>query len=181
MLMLNEEEREQMAAILRCSPGDVEQVFEPFRQAAEEEYVRMILGQRVFTRGTDVREYRLLLLIKSVYSPDLPTESQISSLFQTSATQSRSLLRAVLSKYQYELQHTITQTLRRVLKDAVVDPNDPRGRLVVIDNENVITLLNRRVAILDGKLTPITRLTSSVTTYTVSPNTYGRLLEELSK
>jgi hypothetical protein len=91
-----------------------------YADAAAEEYIRMILGQRVFTRGQDIREYRLYLLVKHVFAGKLPTEQQICSLFQTTTTQSRALLRAVMSKYQYELQEAIYDTLREGQRVVVV-------------------------------------------------------------
>ncbi|HEY8788095.1 MAG TPA: hypothetical protein VIM10_03025 [Actinopolymorphaceae bacterium] len=91
-------ERKQLAATLGCDAKDLTKTLKAYGEAASEEYVRMILGQKVFTRGTDIREYRLSLLITHVFGGRLPSEQLISALFQTTATQSRALLRAVMSK-----------------------------------------------------------------------------------
>src|SRR4051794_20961152 len=101
------EEKRQLAATLGCTVRDLSRTFKDYEKAASEEYARMILGQRVLTRGQDIREYRLCLMINHVFGGRLPSERQISALFQTTATQSRALLRAVMSKYQYELQTAI--------------------------------------------------------------------------
>src|ERR1039458_7388469 len=97
-------ERDQLAQILACEVSELDQVLSSYGSAALEEYVRMILGQRVFTRGSDILEHRLLLLVKEAFGGRIPDEQRVSALFQLSSTGSRSLIRAVLAKYQYELR-----------------------------------------------------------------------------
>src|SRR5665213_2073062 len=86
---LSADDRKQLAAIFDCDLASLDATLAKYHSAAEEEYVRMILGQRVFTRGTDIREYRMLLLIQHVFANRLPTERTICALFQTSTTQGR--------------------------------------------------------------------------------------------
>jgi hypothetical protein len=118
-LDLSNEELAQLAAILRCEPAEVPTQLEHLGGAALTEYLELVLGRRVFTRGSDMREYRLFLLIQRLYGGQrLPTEDEVSALFQTTSTQSRSLLRAVGSKYQYELSE-ITQAALRAAVDLI--------------------------------------------------------------
>ena len=95
-------ERAQLADTFGCSAEALDDRLTDFVAAAEEEYVRMILGQHVYSRGQDIKIYRLSLMIKHAFGGLLPTEGQISALFQTTVSESRSLLRAVRAKYQYE-------------------------------------------------------------------------------
>lgn len=175
---LTSDERRQLAATFGCKERELDAQIARYTAAAQEEYLRMILGQRVFTRGQDMREYRLFLLIKHVFG-GLPTEQQISALFQTTTTQSRSLLRAVMSKYQYLLHDAIEQTLRDVLASAQEDPNVEGGRLITVDNENIIDALNRHIVALDGRLPQITRARGTVSTYEVAKASYERLRKDL--
>jgi hypothetical protein len=108
---LKEDEQAQLAAILGTTVAELEGKLAPFAQAAVEEYVRMFLGQRVFTRGSDAREFRLLLLIKHAFEDRFPDDQRISDLFQTTLSESRSLIKSVSAKYQYEL---VDQTSSRV-------------------------------------------------------------------
>lgn len=171
-------ERQQLAATLGCSESAVDGEMKKYSEAATEEYMRMVLGQRVFTRGTDMREYRLYLLIKHVFAGRLPTEQQISSLFQTTTSQSRALLRAVMSKYQYELQDAINGTLRDELKKAQNDPNDG-GYLITVDSENVIEAFNRKLAAIDGTLPQITKERNTVSTFVIPNSSHEKLVELL--
>jgi len=84
-----------------------------------------------------------------------------------------------MSKYRYELQEPIKQTLLDTLKGSQPNPNVTDGHLLVIDNENVIDALNRLLATIDGSLTPIGRLQGTVTTYEVAPSSYRALLNHL--
>jgi hypothetical protein len=179
-LVLTQEELRQLALTLNVAETGVQGELDKYRIAAEEEYVRMILGQRVLTRGQDIREYRLCLLIVHVFDGSLPSESKISALFQTTATQSRSLLRAVMSKYQYELQEPINRTLAQLLRDSRPNPNVKGGRWLTVDSENVIEALNRRIAAIDGSLRQIVKSKGTVSTYEISPSTFERLTESLS-
>jgi hypothetical protein len=117
-LDLSSEETNRLASILKCKTEDLPTRLEPFARAALQEYTTLFLGQRVFTQSADLRAYRLFLLIKEVFKDAFPNEQQISGLFQTTVSQSRSLLRSVVSRYQYELQESIEKTLKAVLSAA---------------------------------------------------------------
>jgi hypothetical protein len=177
-MKLTSDERNQLASAFGCPIKAVDGEISKYSEAATEEYVRMILGQRVFTRGADIREYRLYLLIRHVFAGYLPTEQQISLLFQTTATQSRALLRAVMSKYQYELQDAINGTLRDELRKTQSDPNGA-GHLLPVDSENIIEALNRKLAGIDGTLPQITKERGTVATYTIPDSSYQTLIAEL--
>jgi hypothetical protein len=175
---LNIDETKQLAATFGCEGTNLDSQIAKYSAAAQEEYVRMILGQRVFTRGRDILEYRLYLLIKNVFDGRLPSDQQISSLFQTTTTQSRGLLRAVMSKYQYELQDAIRGTLREVLRTARNDPNSD-DHLIIVDSENVIEGLNRQIIAIDGTLRQVTKLRNSASTYVIAADSYTELVEHL--
>jgi len=135
----------------------------------------MILGQKVFTRGQDIREYRLFLLIQHVFGKRLPSDKEISGLFQTTATQSRALLRAVMSKFQYELQEAIQGTLADYVRKATQATAGQGDWSVVVDSENVVEALNREIAQLDGTLPQISKARGTVSTYEIANSSYARL------
>jgi hypothetical protein len=73
--MLSQPEQVQLAGTLRVAVDDLREHLEAHANAAVEEYVRMFLGQRVYTRGSDIREYRLLLLIRHALGGRIPSEA----------------------------------------------------------------------------------------------------------
>lgn len=171
---LNADERRQLAAAIGSEESSLDANLEAYSKAALEEYVRMILGQRVLTRGQDIREYRLFLIIQQAFPGQLPTEQQISNLFQTTASQSRALLRAVMSKYQYELANVIQQTLADLLGTAT-KASEGDVWVLTVDSEGVIESLNRLLATIDGTLPHISRRRNSTTSYDIQPSAYDQL------
>lgn len=171
---LSAEEQKQLAEVVGCEVDDLPHRIEPFKEAAAEEYFRMILGQRVFTRGSDLREYRLLLLIRHVYKR-LPDESEISAVFQTTSTQSRSLLRAVMSKYQYELAETTRTTLKGLLDNAKAVQGG--GAEVMLHAENLADSMNQLLAHKNGYHTPVKRKAGTTAVYEISKDSLKALKE----
>jgi hypothetical protein len=173
-MILTKDEKKQLGATFGCSNAELNKELRGYEEAAKEEYLRMILGQKVFTRGQDIREYRLFLLIKHVFGGHLPDERTISGLFQTSATQSRGLLRAVMSKYQYELQEAVATTLKDAVEQATSVPGGTDWQ-IVCDSENVIEALNRELAKIRGTLPQVTKVRGTVTTYAIPGESYDEL------
>ena len=138
----------------------------------------MFLGQKVFTRGSDFREFRLFLLIMHAFHNEIPDEQAICDRFQTTVSQSRALLRSVMSKYQYELDDAIQATLKRVLESAVKAEGGD-DYFVTVDNENIIDALNRLLLSIDGTLPPIARRKNTVSTFVVKPSAHERLSKKL--
>ncbi len=174
-LDLDPREKEQLASILNCNEQDLPTALEPYTIAAIREYAALFLGQRVFTQGADFRSYRLLLLIKEVFKDKIPDEQDVSSLFQTTPSQSRSLLRSVVARYQYELREIVRETLKNVLSRAVkVDESFE----ITVSSKNVIDSLNQIVAMrADGTIPRVMLKSKSVSTYTMQPSTYHCLCE----
>jgi hypothetical protein len=173
---LGKDDSERLAGILKCKVNDLDSTLASYASAALQEYVRMFLGQRVFTRGSDMREYRLLLLIQYAFDKRVPDEQKISDLFQTTASQSRALLRAVMSKYQYELSSAIRATITDTLKSAT-QAEDGADYEFTVNNENVIEAMNRALASLPGTWPQVTRKTGTVSTYVIRPSSHDRLVE----
>lgn len=174
---LGNDDSDKLAGILRCNVKDLDNNLASYATAALQEYVRMFLGQRVFTRGSDIREYRLLLLIQSAFAGKLPDEQKISDLFQTTANQSRSLIRSVMSKYQYELSEAIRATVRDTIKSAT-QPKEDGDFQFTVNNENVVDAMNRTLASLPGnELTQVVRKPGTVTTYVLKPSSRDELVK----
>lgn len=177
---LSPDEREQLSGTLGVEADQqLDRALEKHVAAATEEYVRMFLGQRVFTRGSDIREYRLLLLIKHAFNGRIPTEADVSRLFQTTHSQSRSLIAAVMSKFQYEIRAEIDDTLRSVI-EAASKRNDQDDYHVVIDSDNLVAELNKRIQGIDGTLPAVQKKRGTASTYVLPASSYTRLRKSLS-
>lgn len=175
---LEEQEEARLARIVECERDELPAVLAPYATAALAEYIRMFLGERVYTRGSDIREYRLLLLIKHVLDGAVPDDSYVSALFQTSAGQSRGLIRAVLSKFQYEVEAGVQGTVKDVV-DRARREGDSDVWTVIIRSGNVVDALNRQIEVLSGALPLVTRTPGTGARYEVKRSTYLRLCEAL--
>lgn len=78
---LSDLEESQLAMILGANPEELQVKLESVAKAAIQEYIRMFLGQKVFTRGSDFQEYRLYLLIRELFGNLVPSEQQVCALF----------------------------------------------------------------------------------------------------
>jgi hypothetical protein len=157
-LPLSQSEKQQLAQILGCTIADLRERLEEVGVAALTEHTEMYLGRKVFTRGSDMREYRLFSLIKQRYKDRLPTEHEVSALFQTTASQSRSLLRAVVSKYQYELTEVIEAALEKAVVAMAQETEATNDDDWYLDaqSEYVVEALNHRIAAIDPSLGRLT-------------------------
>jgi len=175
-LVLSEEDSAELEKILGSGEGELEAVLSPYASAAVEELITMFLGKKVFSRGSDILEYRLYLLIKHAFSSRIPNEQNVCKLFQVTSSGSRSLIRAVMSKYQYLLKDAIEETLKDCL-DAVEVAAAAESITVAIHNINLVDELNRILAEIDSSLPPVQKKRGSVSTYELKPSAYGRLCE----
>lgn len=171
-LELDDEEKSQVSDIINSE--DEEELSEdlsPFMRAAAEEYIRMFLGQKKFTRGRDIIEYRLFLLIKHVFKERIPDEQTVCDLFQVKDTKARSLIRSVMSKYQYDLDKRIEDSITRAIENAEKDENDESQYILDIDKSLADEI--------NGLLTKIDRSSSQVKKKRNTTSSY--LLKESSK
>ena len=173
-LNLTPDDEAQLVRVLDCKPAEFSGVLASYATAALTEYVMMFLGQKVFTRGSDIREYRLLLLIQQVFANRIPDEARVSRLFQSSTSESRSLLRAVMSKYQSQSHRAAEQSVHDILAKAASD-SEGGFWLITLDNTIVVEYLNRVLAETDGTLEKVARDGTSVSTYKVTPASFNAL------
>ena len=176
---LDGDDATELARILACEENELEATLATHASAALEEYATMFLGQKVFKRGSDILDYRLFLLIKHAFNNLIPDEAQVCRLFQNTATESRSLIRSVMSKYQYQLhsavEHSVTSTLRSANQNEEGDPF-----FITINNANIIEALNLALADIDGTLRQVSKQRGSVSTYEIAPASYARLCERFN-
>ena len=82
------------------------------------EYLEMLAGKGMPNRADEAKQDRLLYIIKKVFSPRLPSEDDISIMFQLTTTQSKTLLRNTLSRYRTKLHEELHQTLEEIYRSA---------------------------------------------------------------
>ncbi|MBB2151434.1 hypothetical protein [Pedobacter gandavensis] len=172
---ISNDEIDLLKRILDCADqAALEQKLSRVGLASLTEYNKMILGQRVFTRGKDMMEFRLLNLIKHYFQGAIPSEQQISSLFQITSAESRSLIRSITSKYQYELSDIINGMLIRLLRDKTLK-NEEENFKLPLDNIFFKDELNKRLGQLNNKLPMVEKDGATNGIFTIQNSSYAAL------
>jgi len=175
---ISQEMERTLSEIVKCDIDGLNEELSKIAGAATEEYVKMMLGEKVFTRGSDIREYRLFLLIINYFEGNIPDESTISTLFQTTHSESKSLLRSTLAKYHYMLKGAINSSIIHVLSG---DISQDENRNYIVKNipMNIIDEMNRIVSEIDGSHNQIKKQRGTLQVYEIPPATYDALIEKL--
>ena len=180
MKALSTEERRQLAHAFGCTVGELDGRLKSVSEAATREYLAMFLGQEAFSRADDFLVWRLYLLIETVFAQRLPSTATVSALFQTTASRSRTLLRAVMSKYQYQLQAAISGSLQQLLDDSEPASDESSARVIVPGSDTLVDALNDRIASRGGDYPAIGRVHGHVNQYRVEKSSFDVLLEILA-
>lgn len=175
---MTEEMVMRLSEILKCDRDTLNEDLQKIASASVEEYVKMMLGEKVFTRGSDIREYRLYLLIINYFEGNIPDESTISTLFQTTHSESKALLRSTLAKYQYLLKDAIRMSILNVLTQNTKQDDD-YNYIVKNIPVNIIDEMNRIVSEIDGSHNQIKKQRGTLQVYEIPPATYHAMMEKL--
>lgn len=168
---LSQEDDDRLAALLGSAPTR-EAVLSQHARAALGEYIEVYLGRRGSSRGADVQELRLAMLVEHAFGGLLPDEAKVGALLKSPESSSRTLIRNTLARYGHQLDAAMTRSAKEVL-EAVIRTGD----LVHTSraSTNVIELLNRRILALDPTLNPVRRVSSSAGTWVIGEDVYADL------
>lgn len=174
---IENEEKDLLKTILHCETDqELNDSLNKLGRSSFEETRRMIIGQKVFTRGRDILEYRLFSLIKFFFGGKIPEEQKICDLFQITATESRAFIRSIMSKYQYDLKETISSSLKEQVEKIQKDEETEIYRLS-IQNQYFKDELNRILGTIDTSLPIIEKERGTISTFIIQPSSYLKLCE----
>jgi hypothetical protein len=106
-------------------------------KAAFMEYVKMFKEKGLPTRADEVQQERLAFLINHYFEERLPRENEISSIFQLTQSQSRTLLRNTKSRYRTKITKVINNTLLNTLNSAKQSKPDKPYEFVCLSSSTV--------------------------------------------
>jgi hypothetical protein len=167
---IEKRQRAKLRLALGCTDSELPDRLSRIANAAYEEYLEMIQGVPLPTRAGEVRERRLLHLLRK-YAADgrLLTEREIAAMFQMSEQEAARLLRDVRSHYHEELDARVTAAIREILESAAADD---RTRRVTITSANLLEVLRSTVASMAPGLDQIVKVRGSAALYDIPPDTY---------
>lgn len=175
---IQDRENELLKSILECvDDNELNEKLNKIARSSFEEVRRMIMGQKIFTRGRDILEYRLFNLIIHYFDRKIPDEQQVCDLFQITSSESRSYIRSIMSKYQYDLKETIASSLKEQVENVVKDENEEFYR-ISIQNQYFKDELNRILGAIDTSLPIIEKERGTISTYIIQASSYLELCDQ---
>lgn len=179
-------QRDRLRKILRAkSDADLNERLQSLLRAAWQEYMDMILGTGMPSRADEIRQNRLYHLLQYLYggkNPRIPTEAEVSSLFQLTPSQSRTLIQSVLTRFNYSLESGLRNTLLSVLQPIPPLPLEKDGYYhVVIHSDTVLQDLNQIIADQKPKYDLIRKQRGTSRTYLISADSYNTLIDFLTR
>ena len=113
-----------------------------FAKAAFQEYHDMVSGNKIFSRASDIKEYRLLLMIENVFGV-MPSETVVADLFQMKRSEARTLMNNVDAKFRRRLADTKKKALLNVIKE--IEKKDESDYDLYCDSIYIIESLNNLI------------------------------------
>jgi hypothetical protein len=150
---------------------NIQDALNRFAKAAFLEYANMLTARGVPTRSQDFIRERLMLLLDHYYD-ELPTENQLSTVFQLTLTQSSTLLKNFNSKYRTRILAKV-----RAAHSAVIDnAQEAQGRHLFIGTSKVIIdELNDLIRKTHPDILPIIKDTDASGKYSCDDDTFNTL------
>lgn len=140
--------------------------------AALVEYKEMLLSKGLPTRADEIKQYRLFYLIKYYFKGVIPTEGQVSFMFQITESESKALIKNVTTRFRYQLEDEIAATLEMVFDNCEVSANDENEYETVIYSDNVLDELSRILTNISPVLQPIKKVRNANRKYCMPKDTY---------
>lgn len=172
---LDAEQQRDLLEKFRCTDSELPDRLARMATAAYDEYLEMIRGVPLPSRAEEVREKRLLHLLKR-YATDgvLLTENDIAVMFQMSGQEAGRLLRNVRAHYHAELDSRVKTAVREILESAKLVKGNYQ---IQITSANLLDVLKSTVASAAPNLDQIVKVRGSAALYDIPPDTYKRLCE----
>ena len=152
--MIRPEDEAALALTLGCGQAELADKLADHGKAALHEYVECYLGRRALSRGSDILEHRLSLLVVHAFGGKKPSAAQVSDLFQTTLSSGRTLVRNTFSKYRYHLDETSRSEAKEVLENVWAGERGCHAKVIA---PSLVELLNRRLLTADATLREVGR------------------------
>jgi hypothetical protein len=146
-------------------------------ESAFADYVEMLMGSPLPGRAEEIREKRLLHLLRHYADEDeLLSEIQISAMFQLNESESRRLLRGVRSRFRSELDNRIAASVVALLESAT--KHDDNNYRVQLTSDNLLDALRLSVTINAPQLDQIVKVRGAAGLYDIPVDTYNELCDQ---
>ncbi|EML9902927.1 hypothetical protein RG393_001516 [Morganella morganii] len=170
------EQKELIKKTLKIEDDDIQVALNKIARASLTEYLTMLVESGMPNRADEAKQDRLRYLIQSYFEDSLPTESQISTIFQLTQSQSKTLLKNTVSRFRHKLDNVLANTMKAVIRSA---DHVQEMYLVVISSDVVKDELNMLITQNEPTYKPITKRKGSAGQFEISEDSYALLCREL--
>ena len=171
-----QEQKEPVKKTLRIGDAEIAHALERIAKASLTEYLKMLVEGGMPSRADEAKQDRLLYLIQSYFGQTLPTESQISTIFQLTQSQSKTLLKNTVSRFRNQLDDILQHSMRAVIQSAEHAQN---VFLVVISSDVIRDELNMLITQNEPTFKPITKRKGSAGQLEISEDSHALLCATL--
>jgi hypothetical protein len=141
-------------------------------KAAFMEYMHMLAGKGIPSKSQEVVQERLMLLLDHYYD-SVPTEDELTTVFQLTLPQSKTLVKNFKSKYRTRISAKLTASR----KAAVAAAKEIQGRWCFIGTSSVIIdELNNQIRKQRPDVQPIVKDVDASGKYSCDKDTHNVLL-----
>ncbi len=171
-----EEQKQFLIQTLRVEEENISTSLNKIAEAAFDEYLSMLIEGGMPNRADEAKQNRLLYLIQHYFCDRLPTEAEISTIFQLTQSQSKTLLKNTVSRFRHKLNEVLKNSMKSVVTSA---EHVEERHLVVINSDIIKDELNMLITQKQPTFMPIKKRTSSAGQYVISEDSFDLLEEEL--
>lgn len=157
--------------------ADLARAMKRLCKAAVVEYINMFVEKGMPSRADEVRQDRLYFLICHYYQNRVPPETEISSIFQLTSSQSRSLLRNTRSRYRTKIGPQVNASAKAIITRARKNTDTGHWEML-INSEVILEELNLVVGKKGPTLKPVHLKRGSAGQYEAEEDTYRLLKAE---
>jgi len=168
-----EDEQRLRSALSAATDDAFKAALARLAHAAVLEYSEMIAGSPMPSRADEMRQHRLLHLITVFYGA-IPSESEVGSIFQLTASQSRTLIRSTLARYRHALRPYLEERMKKTFEGQPFQRQFGAFH-IPIDSDYVVDALNE-LLISQPKYVPVRKVRDTSCLYAVTKDTYNEVI-----
>lgn len=163
------DEKQRLAQTLGINLANLEDKMQGILLAAFIEYKEMLLGKGLPTRADEIKQHRLLHLVKHYFKGRIPSETEVSGMFQLTEAESKSLIKNVMTRFRYQLEEEIYNTGKEVVENCELREDKYE---VAIQSDNVLERLNWIIRNGNPDLESIRKIRDAAGKYSMTKDTY---------
>ncbi len=171
-----ENQKQLIKRTLKIGDQEIQSALGKIAKAALSEYLTMFTEGGMPSRADEAKQDRLLYLIQNYFIENLPTDSQISTIFQITQSQSKTLLKNTICRHRNKLEETINRSMITCMETS---QHIGDKYLIVINSEVIKEELNMLIIQNEPTYSTISKRKGSAGQFEMSEDSHALLCDQL--